>query len=587
MKTHAGVAPVILSLYPQLDAGQLELVGSLDGPTLGVAGPGAGKTLTLALRGANILLLGKAEPSELLLCTYNVDAAGELRERFDAVASAAGNGVNTGRTRVSTIHSLCGRLLAEHPERVGLRRGFRLLDNDQQSNLLQRRFDDIFGPDLRDLEGRGWRRPPAVVKNALKYFERICDEVINPRDLTRSRSSFIAAVGRCYRRYARLLLDENAADFAHLQAWADLLLDDDDVADAISGDIRYLMCDEYQDTSHVQERILTRLSEAHGNLCVVGDEDQSLYRFRGAVVRNILGFAKRFHDCRVVEFTVNYRSHPDIVSAYDGWMGSADWSNPDPEGAPFRHAKTIAPHDPSGYDDYPAVIAVEGQGPDDEVRQLAALLRFLKSRRVIEGYHQVALLLHSVQEDVSGPYLDALNDAGIPARCVPAGSGRGMRGRQRAQGAVTITTIHQAKGREWPVVTVGSLDLHNPNVDPVGRSLAPYFLRSDAEPARLIAAFDHMRQHYVAFSRAERLLVLTAGGPVHQRFDDIWDQARRWSELRQEDIEALARQRFEPRAKAPTREAAPTAGRVMLRLMGVDVRVGRARSEGRRADGGA
>ena len=91
------------------------------------------------------------------------------------------------------------------------------------------------------------------------------------------------------------------------------LLDDDDVADEISGDIRYLMCDEYQDTSHVQERILTRLSEVHGNLCVVGDEDQSLYRFRGATVRNILGFSRRFHDCRVVELTVNYRSHPDIV----------------------------------------------------------------------------------------------------------------------------------------------------------------------------------------------------------------------------------------------------------------------------------
>ena len=578
MKTPTGVAPVILSLYPQLDAGQLELIGSLDGPTLGVAGPGAGKTLTLALRGANLLLQGLARPEELLLCTYNADAAGELRQRFDAVASAADYGVKTGRTRVCTIHSLCARLLAAYPERVGLRHGIRLLDNDQQSNLLQQRFDDVFGPDLQDLEGRGWRLPPAVVRNALKYFERICDEVINPRDLTRSRSSFIAAVGRCYRRYERLLLDENAADFAHLQAWADLLLDDDDVADEIAGGIRYLMCDEYQDTSHVQERILTRLSAAHGNLCVVGDEDQSLYRFRGATVRNILGFAPRFHGCRVVELTVNYRSHPDIVRAYDGWMGSADWSNPDPAGAPFRHAKTIVPHDPSGYDDYPAVIAVEGQGPDDEGRQLAELLRFLKSRRVIEGYHQVALLLHSVKDEAPGSYLDALNDAGIPARCVPAGSGRGERGRRRSREAVTVTTIHQSKGREWPVVIVGSLDLHNPNVDPVGRSLGPYYLRSDAEPARRIATFDHMRQHYVAFSRAERLLVLTAGGPVHQRFGDIWDGARRWRELCQRDIAALARQRFESRARAPAREAAPGPGRMMLRLMGVDVRLGRAPS---------
>ena len=521
---------------------------------------------------------GLARSEELLLCTYNADAAAELRQRFDAVASAADYGVSAGRTRVGTIHSLCGRLLAEYPERVGLRRGFRLLDNDQQANLLHRRFDDVFGPDLVDLEGRGWRLPPAVVRNALKYFERICDEVINPRDLTRSRSSFIAAVGRCYRRYERLLLDENAADFAHLQAWTDLLLDDDDVAHEISGDIRYLMCDEYQDTSHVQERILTRLSAAHGNLCVVGDEDQSLYRFRGATVGNILGFAKRFHDCRVVELTVNYRSHPDIVRTYDGWMGSADWSNPDPAGAPFRHAKTIVPHDPWGYDDYPAVIAVEGQGPDDEGRQLAELLRFLKSRRVIAGYDQVALLLHSVQDEVSGPYLDALDDGGIPARCVPAGSGRGERGRRRSREAVTVTTIHQSKGREWPVVIVGSLDFQSPNVDPVGRSLAPYYLRSDAEPARRIAAFDHMRQHYVAFSRAERLLVLTAGGPVHHRFDGIWDQAGRWRELCQREIEALARQRFEPREKAPTREAAPVTGRLMLRLMGVDVHLGQAPS---------
>ena len=577
MTNETGIAPAILRLYPGLDAGQRELIRRLEGPVLGIAGPGAGKTLSVALRAANILLLGKAEPRELLLCTYNADAAGELRQRLDAVGRAAGYDGDLRRTRVCTIHSLCGRLLAQYPERVGLRRGFRLLDNDQQSNLLQQRFDDVFGPDLVDLEGRGWRRPPAVVKGALQYFERICGEVIHPRDLTRSRSSFIAAVGRCYRRYERLLLDENAADFAHLQAWADLLLDDDDVADAIAGGIRYLMCDEYQDTSHVQERILTRLSEAHGNLCVVGDEDQSLYRFRGAVVRNILGFAKRFHDCRVVELTVNYRSHPDIVSAYDGWMGSADWSNPDPAGAPFRHAKTIVPHDPSRYDDYPAVIAVEGQGPDDEGRQLAQLLQFLKGRRVIAGYHQVALLLHTVQEDVSGPYLDALNDAGIPARCVPAGSGRGGRGRRRSREAVTVTTIHQSKGRQWPVVIVGSLDFHKTNVDPVGRSLAPYYLRSDAEPARRIAAFDHMRQHYVAFSRPQDLLVLTASGPVHPRFDPIWKDAPRWTEMGPTPLAELARQRFRTVGDDVGSEgaAAPTSQRMIYRLRRLDLHIGR------------
>ena len=162
-----------------------------------------------------------------------------------------------------------------------------------------------------------------------------------------------------------------------------------------------------------------------------------------------------------------------LCSAYDRWMASADWSNPDPGGTPFRHAKTIIPHDPSRYDDYPAVIAVEGQDPEDEGRQLAELLRFLKECGVIAGYDQAALLLHSVGKWVSKPYQDSLECAGVPVRCVPAGSGRGTGGRQRADGALTITTVHQAKGRQWPVVIVGSLDFHASNVDPVGPQFGP------------------------------------------------------------------------------------------------------------------
>ena len=577
MTNETGIAPAILRLYPRLDAGQRELIRRLEGPVLGIAGPGAGKTLSVALRAANILLLGKAEPSALLLCTYNTDAAGELRQRLDAVGRAAGYDGDLRRTRVCTIHSLCGRLLAAYPERVGLKPGFSVLDKQEQWRFLYERFGEVFGPDLPDLAGRGWRRPHSVVKGALKYFDRICDELIRTRDLTRSRSRFLAALGRCYRRYENLLLDENVADFAHLQAWADLLLDDDDVADRISGGVRYLMCDEYQDTSYVQEGILLRLAERHDNLCVVGDEDQSLYRFRGATVRNILGFSRRFHDCRVVELNVNYRSHPSIVRAYDGWMASADWSNPDPGGTPFRHVKTIIPHDPSRYDDYPAVIAVEGQDPEDEGRQLAQLLRFLKGRRVIAGYDQAALLLHSVGKWVSKPYLDAFIGAGIPVRCAPAGSGRGTGGRQRAAGALTITTVHQAKGRQWPVVIVGSLDFHASNVDPVGRSLARHCRRSDWEPARRIAAFDHMRQFYVAFSRPQDLLVLTASGPVHPRFDPIWEDVARWTEMSPTPLAELARQRFRTVGDdvGSEREVAPTPQRMIYRLRRLDLHIGR------------
>ena len=542
MNHHPGIAPAILRRYPQLDPGQLELIGHLDGPTLGVAGPGAGKTLAIALRGVNILLRGEAEPGELALCTYNKRAATELRERFDAVAMATGCRGDLGQVRIGTIHGLCHRLIRTRAERVGLKPDFDVINDQEQTDLLTRRFDEIFGPGLTDLETGGWRwqERRQVIRHGQRYFDRICDELISPEDLAASPDRFLDALGRSFQHYERILLDENQADFAHLERWAAELLDDDDVADEISGGIRHLLCDEYQDTSHAQERLLLRLSRSHGNLCVVGDDDQALYRFRGASVRNILEFAGRFPHCRIIDLTVNHRSHPAIVGFYDGWMRSAaDWTSQD-GAVPYRHDKTVTPHDPDRYADYPAVIAVAGQDTADETRQLVELLRFLKDRSVIAGYDRAALLLHSVRGDVAAPYLDALDRAGIPASRAAAGSGHGVGNETRGSG-VTVTTIHQAKGREWDVVIAGSLAFESREADPTGRDLANYAARPPCEPSHRIADFDHARQHYVAFSRARHLLVLTAAGPVHPRFAHAWNTLPRWEET---DRAALEQQWF-------------------------------------------
>ena len=510
-----GVAPAILDRHPGLDEGQLELIGHLDGPTLGIAGPGSGKTLAVALRGTNILLQGLAGPQELVLCTYSRAAAGELRDRFIKLATAAGCPGDLSRVRIGTIHGLCGRILRSHAKRAGLRPDFAVLNEDEQWRLLLRRYDEVFGPDLDILEREGWRwkEPPLVMRHGRKYFERLCDELIDPDDLIGSRDPFHAALGRCYRRYRDLLLAEGRADFDHLQRWAAELLEDDRIADPIADGIRYLVCDEYQDTSAVEERLLLRLSRAHGNICVVGDDDQAIYRFRGASVRNLLEFPERFDNCHTVELSVNYRSNPSIVDFYDRWMATAaDWSNPDPQGRPFRYPKSITPHSPGAYRNYPAVIAVDGGGDAKaEGRQLADLVGFLKRNRVIADYGQVTLLLHSVKGAAAVGYLDALERAGIPVNRAPAGS----RGRRHAgdRHALTVTTIHQAKGREWEVVIVGSLDFDNVDVDPVGRDLQPYCGRSALRAGRPDSIdFDHARQHYVAFSRPKRLLVLTASG---------------------------------------------------------------------------
>ena len=573
MNDKAGVAPVIRRRHPGLDQGQLELIGHLDGPARGIAGPGTGKTLAVALRGTNILLQGLASPEELVLCTYSRAAARELRQRFITLATDAGYMGDLSRVRIGTIHGLCRRILRSHARRAGLRPNFAVLNEDEQWRLLLRHYDDVFGPDLDILEREGWRwkEPRLVIRHGGKYFERLCDELIDPGELTRSWDPFHAALGRCYDRYRDLLLDEGRADFDHLQRWAAELLEDDRIADPISDGVRYLVCDEYQDTSTVEELLLLRLSRSHGNICVVGDDDQSIYRFRGASVRNLLEFPDRFASCHTVELGVNYRSHPDIVDFYDRWMaGAADWSNPDPGGRSFRHPKSLTPHDPGAYPEYPAVIAVDGRGAEDEGRQLAELVRFLKRQGVIAEYGRAALLLHSVKGAATVGYLDALEGAGIPVNRAPSGSG--SRRRADTRRALAVTTIHQAKGREWDVVITGSLDYDNADVDPVGRELWSYCRRPAFEPADRIASFDHARQHYVAFSRARHLLVLTSNGAVHPRFDAIWKQLPRWDDLTGSELAALQRQRFRSDdGRNPSSPRTQRSGRETLHLQRLDI----------------
>ena len=452
-----------------------------------------------------------------------------------------------------------------------------MLDEDEQWRLLCSRFHDVFGPDLNALERAGWRwrEPNLVIRRGLKFFERLCDELIDPEELIDSGDPFHAALGRSYQRYRDLLQEEGSADFDHLQRWAAELLEDNQTADIISVGIRYLICDEYQDTSHAQERILLRLCRSHGNICVVGDDDQSIYRFRGASARNLLQFPERFPGCHAVELNVNHRSHPAIVDFYRRWMATAaDWSNPTLQGRPFRYPKSIRSHAAHLYQDYPAVIRVAGGNAGEEMAQLAELLRFLKQRRVIAEFSQVALLLHSVRGPAAAGCLDALERAGIPVNRRPSGSGD-LRTPDSRRRALTATTIHQAKGREWDVVIVGSLDHYSFDADPVGRELRPYCLRPPFEPLGRIADFDDARQRYVAFSRPRGLLALTSGAPVHPRLEDAWEQLPRWDTM---DRRTLARQRFRPAEQGRETEPSPVPAQAAPSLKRLDVWLGRAAS---------
>ena len=527
------IAPAIMRLNPPPDASQMQVIGHGEGPMLVIAGPGSGKTHTIQLRAVNLLLTGRTLPCELALCTFGRDAARQLQRRFESSALACGFTGDIKEALVTTIHSLCRRLLDSRAAMVGLRWDYRVLNEEEQRLLLTQESDAVFGPDRDILSRRGWRDGVYAVTEAARYFDRICDELIDVDVVAGSDRPFIAALGRSCQRYRQLLLRHNAVDFAHLQVWAHKVLQDDDVAAVARGAVSHLMVDEFQDTSRVQMRILERLVGAHGNITVGGDDDQSIYRFRGATVSNLLEFPGRFPGCRVAELTTNYRSHRDIVGAVDQWMDTAaPWNI---NGRSFRFAKDVVPNEPGAHQDYPAVISVLGRDPVHEAKQLAELLLFLKHNGVIAGYGQAALLLHSVKDGVSGPYLDGLERAGIPARCEPAGHVRADGGDE-----VLVTTIHQAKGREWDVVIAGSLSGTGMETDRVGGTLSEHGVYS-GEPEAFIADYDRARQHYVAFTRARNLLVLTAAGEPHARFVSIWAGAARWPGV---DRDALARQRF-------------------------------------------
>ena len=248
---------------------------------------------------------------------------------------------------------------------------------------------------------------------------------------------------------------------------------------------------------------------------------------------------------------------------------AADWSHPDRPGSSFRYEKTIVAHAPDSHAAYPSVITISGTSPYDEGRQLAELFRFLKRSGVIADYGQVALLLHSVKDRVAGPYLDALEDAGVPVRHVRAGSG-GDAGAGRSCADALVTTIHQAKGREWPVVALCGLDNPGRHDDPVGAHLARYGPHDPFEPADRMATFDRARVYYVACSRPRGLLALSATGRPHRIFDSVWEGLPRWPDI---DCAALGAQRFSDDHSAGAGAPAPDLVIEMDRMESLRVRI--------------
>src|SRR3954449_13487995 len=298
-----GMAPSMDTdqLLEGLNEPQRDAVAHGEGPLLILAAAGAGKTRVLTHRIAYLGGTGQARPSEILAITFTNKAAGEMRERVEVLVG------NRARAMwVMTFHSACARMLRSDAERLGYTRGFTIYDAADSLRLIKQCMDEL-GVDPKRFAPRGIQRQISDAKNQLLDAEAYRLKI---------GSFFEQTAADVYELYEKRAHLNNAMDFDDLLFRCVNLLElFPEVRERYRRSFRFVLVDEYQDTNRAQYRWLQLLTEEHRNLCVVGDDDQSIYRFRGADIRNILDFEDHFPDATVIKLEQNYRSTQTILSA--------------------------------------------------------------------------------------------------------------------------------------------------------------------------------------------------------------------------------------------------------------------------------
>ena len=288
-----------MSIYDTLNEPQREAVRHTDGPLLILAGAGSGKTRVLTHRIAYLIEELGVNPWNILAITFTNKAAGEMRQRVDNLV-----GFGSESIWVSTFHSMCVRILRRFIDRLGYDSRFTIYDTDDQKTLMKAVCKKV------DIDTKQFKERMllSVISSAKNEFE-----------LNAGGDFAQLKIAKVYREYEAQLKANNALDFDDLLVkTVQLLQTQPDVRENYQERFRYIMVDEYQDTNTVQFKLVSLLAGKYRNLCVVGDDDQSIYKFRGANIRNILDFEKEYPDAKVIKLEQNYRSTGNILNAANG-----------------------------------------------------------------------------------------------------------------------------------------------------------------------------------------------------------------------------------------------------------------------------
>jgi DNA helicase-2/ATP-dependent DNA helicase PcrA len=382
-------APPANDYLARLNDEQRAAVETIDGPLLVLAGAGTGKTRVLTTRFAHILVSGRAFPNQVLAVTFTNKAAREMRERVGAILGRPAEGLWLG-----TFHALCARMLRRHAELVGLTPSFSILDADDQLRLLKQVMD------AAGLDMKRW------VPNAMMaVIQRWKDRGLPPGRIgTADDTDFADGRARAiYQAYQDRLKALNAADFGDLLLhMTETLRTNEEVLAQYHRQFRYILVDEYQDTNLVQYLWLRLLAQQSRNICCVGDDDQSIYSWRGAEVENILRFEKDFPGARIVRLEANYRSTAPILAAASGLIAHNEG----------RLGKTLRPGRRDAEGENVSVVSLWDS--DEEARMVGERIETL--RREAESLAEMAILVRAGFQ--TRAFEERLINIGIPYRVV-------------------------------------------------------------------------------------------------------------------------------------------------------------------------
>ncbi len=289
-------------LLEGLNAEQKAAVTHLNGPLLILAGAGSGKTRVITYRIAYMIRKHNVAPSSILAITFTNKAANEMRQRIEALIGDRSKFIWCG-----TFHSIFARILRRHAELLGYTKNFSIIDTDDQAKLIKDSMKEL---DIADSQFK-----PRSIQNEISNAKNQFHDT-EEYSILAGKDYFQSVVARVYKRYQEKLLANNAMDFDDILVnMVKLLENNPDIRELYRNKFNYIMVDEYQDTNMPQYRAVMQLAQGSGNICVVGDDDQSIYSFRGADVRLILKFEKDFPGSQVIKLEENYRSTKTILNA--------------------------------------------------------------------------------------------------------------------------------------------------------------------------------------------------------------------------------------------------------------------------------